>query len=96
MFNSQILINSLASFETQLVLWRRFLLTRLYCRQMESGGGGGGGGETPAFSPDRGAAPGRKLPACTVSLLECPVCLEIAWPPKRIFQVTNQRPTICN
>ena len=26
------------------------------------------------------------LPPSTYSLLECPVCLEIAWPPKKIFQ----------
>merc|ERR1711983_176441 len=28
----------------------------------------------------------RTLPKSTYNLLECPVCLEIAWPPKKIFQ----------
>ena len=30
--------------------------------------------------------PPRALPRSTYSLLECPVCLEIAWPPKKIYQ----------
>ena len=30
--------------------------------------------------------PVRALPRSTYSLLECPVCLELAWPPKKIYQ----------
>ena len=30
--------------------------------------------------------PVRALPRSAYSLLECPVCLEIAWPPKKIYQ----------
>ena len=45
--------------------------------------------ENPGFSPDSSATapPTRLLPKSTYSLLECPVCLELAWPPKRIYQV---------
>ena len=31
-------------------------------------------------------AASRPFPKSTYNLLECPVCLEIAWPPKKIFQ----------
>jgi len=44
--------------------------------------------DNPGFSPDSSATapPTRLLPKSTYSLLECPVCLELAWPPKRIYQ----------
>lgn len=40
------------------------------------------------FSQDQTSQPPavRALPRSTYSLLECPVCLELAWPPKKIFQ----------
>ena len=42
------------------------------------------------FAEDQAGAsnlpPVRALPRSTYSLLECPVCLEIAWPPKKIYQ----------
>ena len=46
------------------------------------------GKENTGYSPD-GANPQtvfKSFPKSTYSLLECPVCLEIAWPPKKIFQ----------
>ena len=46
--------------------------------------------DNSGFSPDVSSAtapPPRALPKSTYSLLECPVCLELAWPPKRIYQV---------
>jgi len=44
--------------------------------------------DNPGFSPDSSASapPARSLPKSTYALLECPVCLELAWPPKRIYQ----------
>ena len=40
------------------------------------------------FSEDQTSQPPavRALPRSTYNLLECPVCLELAWPPKKIFQ----------
>ena len=40
------------------------------------------------FSQDQTSQPPavRALPRSTYSLLECPVCLGLAWPPKKIFQ----------
>lgn len=56
-------------------------------RQMEANGSLSQ--ENGGFSPDSSsptAPPARALPKSTYSLLECPVCLELAWPPKRIYQ----------
>ena len=40
------------------------------------------------FSEDKTSQPPavRALPRSTYKLLECPVCLELAWPPRKIFQ----------
>lgn len=56
-------------------------------RQMEANGSLSQ--DNSGFSPDVTSAtapPPRALPKSTYSLLECPVCLELAWPPKRIYQ----------
>jgi len=45
--------------------------------------------DNSGYSPDSDGASknvSTKLPKTTYNLLECPVCLEIAWPPKKIFQ----------
>jgi len=44
--------------------------------------------DNPGFVGDSSSpgAPTQPLPQSTYSLLECPVCLELAWPPKRIYQ----------
>jgi len=60
---------------------------QLAIRQMEANGSLSQ--DNPGFSPDSSAPtapPHRALPKSTYSLLECPVCLELAWPPKRIYQ----------
>jgi len=46
------------------------------------------GQDNSGYSGENGASSSlnRILPKSTYSLLECPVCLEIAWPPKKIFQ----------
>jgi len=56
-------------------------------RQMEANGSLSQ--DNSGFSPDTSSPtspPSRALPKSTYSLLECPVCLELAWPPKRIYQ----------
>lgn len=59
---------------------------QLAIRQMEANGSLSQ--DNAGFSPDSSATapPHRALPKSTYSLLECPVCLELAWPPKRIYQ----------
>lgn len=59
---------------------------QLAIRQMEANGSLSQ--DNAGFSPDSSssAPPQRALPKSTYSLLECPVCLELAWPPKRIYQ----------
>ena len=44
------------------------------------------GGFTEDQTSSANLPPVRALPRSTYSLLECPVCLEIAWPPKKIYQ----------
>merc|ERR1719178_187452 len=44
------------------------------------------GGFTEDQSSPTALPPVRALPRSTYSLLECPVCLELAWPPKKIYQ----------
>jgi len=56
--------------------------------ERNAGGEGGGGRENEGY--EGGAeAPGAEhfLPKSAKYLLECPVCLDLAWPPKKIFQV---------
>lgn len=44
--------------------------------------------DNDGFTSDSGANPGasKQFPKSAKFLLECPVCLELAWPPKKIFQ----------
>ncbi len=53
------------------------------------GGEGGGGRENEGYEGGPGAEQGAEqfLPKSAKYLLECPVCLDLAWPPKKIFQV---------
>lgn len=46
------------------------------------------GKDNSGFTSDvnNSQAASRPFPKSTYNLLECPVCLEIAWPPKKIFQ----------
>ena len=47
------------------------------------------GRDNSGYSSDGSAnqpSTAKALPKTTYNLLECPVCLEIAWPPKKIFQ----------
>jgi hypothetical protein len=55
----------------------------------EGGGGDGGGGRENEGYQGGSEAPGAEqfLPKSAKYLLECPVCLDLAWPPKKIFQV---------
>ena len=59
----------------------------MHCRQMEANQAASV--DNPGFVGDSSSpgAPTQPLPQSTYSLLECPVCLELAWPPKRIYQV---------
>ena len=67
-------------------------LNQIKNRQMEANGSLSQ--DNSGFSPDVSSAtapPPRALPKSTYSLLECPVCLELAWPPKRIYQVMQHQ-----
>ena len=55
---------------------------------------GGGGDEGGSGRENEGYEGGSEslgaenfLPKSAKYLLECPVCLDLAWPPKKIFQV---------
>jgi hypothetical protein len=61
-------------------------------QERNTGGGGvegGGGRENEGYEGGPGAEQGAEqfLPKSAKYLLECPVCLDLAWPPKKIFQV---------
>merc|ERR1719285_1127614 len=59
---------------------------QLAIRNMEAQGIGSHDNSGFSGGEEGGGQGGKGLPKSARNLLECPVCLELAWPPKKIFQ----------
>ena len=59
---------------------------QLAIRNMEAQGSGSHDNSGFSGGEEGRAGAGRGLPKSARNLLECPVCLELAWPPRKIYQ----------